>query len=369
MKIERADASHSDEINAFLATHVLHGDFNFSIERNSGYFDKLKLTSDEYETYFIRNARGKISACASLVFENSFIEGELKKICWLIDLRIGPDRKSSLFWIRHFFSLMFDRAQAHEADHIFSIVFKDAKHNLTSLIRPRKRHAHIPQFLHMKNFQMLSIHGKLPSLQNILSSIKIRPLNTNSLEELSLYLKSKSQNRLLGTDYTPELLLERLEKWPGFRKENFFVCTDKRKNIVGCYALWDGSPIQKLKLLDHGPHSRNFFYITKLLSLFGLARPMVGPGQSLDFYHMTHLYCDNSDIFELILHHAFFRTKKKYLVYPQFEDHIIQLPPKQFLHQNLDFALYTILPHGKAPSDKLRQNPFADPPDLGLWGI
>lgn len=369
MNLELAGPQHSDEINAFLETHVLHGDFDFSFIRKGDYFAKLKLRSEEHQTYFLRNKKGKIAACASLVFEECFVGGEKQKVCWLIDLRVGPDRRSSLFWMESFFTKLFEAARAKKCQHIFSVIFKDEKHNLGSLIRPQAKKRHMPQFLHMRNFKMLSIHGKLPNLGNLLSSIKIRRLNTNRLEELCLYLNSQSNQRLLGSEFTPDLIQKRLDEWPGFLKENFFVCYDKKKNIVGCYALWDSSPIQKIKLHQHHSHSQNFYYITKMLSLFGLARPMAKPGQNLDFYFMTHLYCDNSDIFELMLHHAFMRTRKKFLVYPQFEDHLIQLPPKQFLHQSLDFALYTILPHGENPKQSLRQNPFAPPPDLEIWSI
>lgn len=369
MHIEKAGPEHSEELNQFLETHILHGDFDFSFIRKDNYFAKLKLRSEEHETYFIRNKNQKIAACASLVFEESYIAGELQKICWLLDFRIGPDRKCSLLWIDNFFTQLFESAKNQGCKHIFSVIFKDEKHNLASLIRPRTRKRHIPQFLHMKNFKMLSIHGKLPSFQAILSSIRIKKLNENRLEELCLYLNTHSNQRLLGVKFSPDLLQKRLDEWPGFTKENFFVCYDKKKNIVGCYALWDPSPIQEIKIHQHNSYSQNFYYITKFLSLFGLARPPARPGKAFDFYHMTHLYCDNSDIFELMLHHAFFRTKKKALVYPQFEDHLIQLPPKQFLHQSLDFGLYTILPNGENPEQSLKQNPFAPPPDLEIWSI
>jgi hypothetical protein len=369
MEIVRATEKDAKELSEFVNSYVLHGDFSFQFVRSPSYFDKFKLRSDDFETYLLRGADNKIAASGSLVFENTYINGQQQKICWLVDLRIGSDRKAALHWVDHFFQILFERSRTNGCKHIFSVIFKDQKHNLASLIRPQSRKRQIPQFLHMKNFEMVSIHAKLPSFQSILSSIKIRRLNPNRLEELCLYLNQKTENRLFGTPFSPDLISKRLKEWPGFLQKNFFVCYDRRKNIVGCYALWDAKKIQELKLIEHGPHSRNFYYATKFLSLFGLARPMAKNSGLLDFYYMTHLYCDNSDIFERMLHHAFFRTRKKFLVYPQFEDHYVQLPPKQFMHQNLNFALYTILPHGESPDPELRQKPFSPPPDLEPWCI
>ncbi|MEC9283027.1 MAG: hypothetical protein VX642_09955 [Bdellovibrionota bacterium] len=369
MELIKAKAEHNLELIEFLGSQSIRGEIELRFMRENDFSTKLDLLGNEHETYFIRDEKQKVSACASLFFEDVYIDSEVQKVCWITDLRIGESKKASYHWMTRFFNKVFARAEALGAEHIFTTIFKEDRESINSLTRPRKRNRDLPQFLHMRNFDLVSLHGKLPGSRPLLTGIKIKKMNPNRLEELSQYLNSHSRHRVLGKIYTPEILAHRLESWNNFHEENFYICLDKRDRIVGSFALWDTSSFEKMQLINMNDRARNFYHITKLLSLFGLARPLPKIGNCLNFNYLTHLYCDNSDIFEKMIHFAFRRSKGKFLIYPQFEDHYIQLPPKRFLHQNLSFALYTILPQGERPSEKLRQKPFSPPPDIDIFSL
>ncbi|MAF90694.1 MAG: hypothetical protein CL674_05410 [Bdellovibrionaceae bacterium] len=369
MELLKASEKHNQELIQFLGSQSIRGEIELRFMREEDFGVKLKLLGNEHETYFIRDENDQISACASLFFEDVFIDSEIVKVCWITDLRIGDSKKASYHWMTRFFNKVFERASTLGAQHIFTTIFKEDRESINSLTRPRKRNRELPQFLHMRNFDLVSLHAKLPGSRPLLTGIKIKKMNPNRLEELSQYLNSHSKHRVLGKIYSPENLATRLESWTNFHEENFYICLDKRDRIVGSFALWDTSAFEKMQLINMNDRARNFYHITKLLSLFGLARPLPKIGNCLNFNYLTHLYCDNSDIFEKMIHFAFRKSKSKFLIYPQFEDHYIQLPPKRFLHQNLSFALYTILPQGERPSEKLRQKPFSPPPDIDIFSL
>ena len=369
MQIVRADSSHDAALMDFFSQQSIRGEMELRFVRDKSFFKKLDMFCQQHATYISQDDAGTIMATASIFFEQVYIHGQEKKICWLTDLRIGANKKQAYQWLKDLFAQVFQDARTQGAEHIFSAVFREDRESLRSLTRPRARHESLPQFLHMKNFDLVSLHGKLPGSRPFLSGLQIENLNTNRLEELSQFLNSHTERRLLGKCYSPEILAHRLENWEAFHRENFFVCYDKNRRLVGSFALWDIASFEKIQVIALTEHAQNFYQLTRWLSFLGLARPLPRPGDFLQFSYLTHLYCNNSDIFEEIIHFAYSQNSGKALIYPQFEDHFIQLPPKKFLHQNLSFGLYTILPQGQRPSEQLRQSPFEDPPDINIYAL
>ena len=174
MELLKASEKHNQELIQFLGSQSIRGEIELRFMREEDFGVKLKLLGNEHETYFIRDENDQISACASLFFEDVFIDSEIVKVCWITDLRIGDSKKASYHWMTRFFNKVFERASTLGAQHIFTTIFKEDRESINSLTRPRKRNRELPQFLHMRNFDLVSLHAKLPGSRPLLTGIKIK---------------------------------------------------------------------------------------------------------------------------------------------------------------------------------------------------
>lgn len=366
-RLELAEKKDEAEIQEFFEAQDIVEGFRYHLKRPNGLFKSYDLHLGEYKCFVLRsNQDNNIYGMATLIFREAYIQNQLEKICWATDLLIANQRDAITHWSNILFPELIKHIKEMDVKYCFTSVSKANAKAFNSLIRPGGTRKNKPRYHLISNYSLVSIHGKKPSfIQNFLNGIKIKPLNINRLEELCMYLNSKSQQRLLGVHYTPDLLLEREKVWPEFHLQNFYVAYDSKQNIVGTYCLWNSKNVQKMILKSYSSkRAENFRDILRFLSWFKLARPLPKVNEEFEFQNITHLFSDNSDIFESLVHHAYNRANHQFLLYPQFEDHFMRLAPKDFLSNSISYGLYCIMEAHEQLPEELRLNHYAPPPEL-----
>ncbi|MCB9649857.1 MAG: hypothetical protein H6730_25195 [Deltaproteobacteria bacterium] len=99
----------------------------------------------------------------------------------------------------------------------------------------------------------------------------------------------------MGDVMGPELFQRRLDAWPDFSLESFFIALDGGGRIVGATAPWNTHRFKRTRVLGYyGPMlrmKRAFNLGAKVLRY----PPLPEPGECLDFAFLSHLEVKDDD--------------------------------------------------------------------------
>lgn len=366
MKLIQATEADSDRLKEFFARMLLPGTIDFSIQRQGSFFDQYRLQSDDFETWMLEDGDGRLCGLASLVFRTGFIRGEKQTWCHATDLRIARSRQAVMQWAQHFLPVLERACTDRNCRQVFSVVEQSDSQAYNALIRPTS-HARrkLPRYFLAHRFHVVTLHGRVPLAPKPLTSIRLKPLEMSDVEPLCAYLREQAKARALANVYEPNDFLEDFKRWPGYRWEDFRIARDNKGNIVGCAGLWNGSQVQNFVPQTYKGFAHTLHQSLNLISWVGLARPTAQPERPMPMRFLTHLNCDNAEVFYRLADEAFSRLgPKEFLAYGHFKGHWKTLPPRAFIAAAMRFGLYTILPpQGEAPA-WLTPNPEGLPPEF-----
>jgi hypothetical protein len=118
------------------------------------------------------------------------------------------------------------------------------------------------------------------------------------------FLARQERERRFGYVMSERLLARRLESWPGFGLDSFFLVRNSRQRIVGCAAPWDTSSFKRTRVLGyHGAMKLVQLAFNTLATMAGFPR-LPPPGDCFRFVFLTHLHVEREDpaiLHELLL--------------------------------------------------------------------
>lgn len=365
MSIKKCFGDNEQELKTYLRDSILPGPIDLQIERPMGFWRPYELQANHFSTYALRNDEEKIRGMATLLSRKGWLQNSYENIAFLSDTRLSAQKSTIAEWASELLNLLYYYREEQGVSYFFSVLSRLQGEAFSSLVRPRITRKNIPRYYLLRNFYAVWILGKLPLISSPMRTLEIRSAQKNDFEALANYLKHKSKGRVLSFDYTPELLYERLQFWPGLNE--FWIALDSDKNIVGCVAPWNASQVQQYRIANFNGAADAFRTLVSTLSLLGITKSFAGVGETLNFQYLTHFYANNADIFYALLHKAYEKVKKnEFLVYTHYEKNAITTPPKEMISVELPLALYTILPHGEDLPHFLRTNPMTPPPELEI---
>ncbi len=339
---------------------------DITINRKNSFFDKYKLQSEDFDTFIMEDRRGEIHGVATLLYRDALIQGTPTLIGYGTDLRVSANRQATLQWPELFFPAFKDSLEKRNCKLTFSVINFSQIQAMNALIRPRAQRRDIPRYYLIRKFDLVSLHGRTPFLQgNPLNTVKIFEGTPNDLEPLVEYLKKKTESHLFAFPYSIEFMENRFKKWKGLSIEKFLIAKDVHGNIVGCCAPWSNAHLQTLDVTKYSDLGESFHLLSRLISIVRMGKALPASGQPLKLSYLTHLNCDNPDIFRRLLKSALKRSPRdEFLVYVNFDRDAATLPPPVFISSTLRFAMYSVLaPETPLPS-YLQPSPFSPPPEL-----
>lgn len=346
MKHLRATEQDSEKIKAFFDSKTIMGSIDFSIRRDGNFFDQYRLMSDDYETHLLLDNDEEILGLASLVFREGFVQGEKTIWGYATDLRIAPTRMAILRWAEHFVPILEAACQERRCQYVFSTVHTNDNQVYNALIRPASHSRRsLPRYHLANKFKLIFLHGQMPFAPKPLPSIRLHPLEENDIEALCSYLMERSKLRPMASIYHPDHFLEQLKRWPGLTQGDFRIAKDKTGQIIGCAGLWNSRAVQSLIPQTYHGLALTRHQSLKAMGFFGLARPTPEPGSVFPIRMLTHLACDNAEVFYRLVHDAFSRLNPgEFLAYLHFRGHWRTLPPISYIATSLPMGLYMIIP-------------------------
>jgi hypothetical protein len=209
---------------------------------------------------------------------------------------------------------------------------------------------------------LTTLHGIYPWAKTPLEGISIDHAKSTDIGELTNYLNKKSQNQIFHTEWRVHTLFERIKRWKSLKLEDFLIARSIDGQIIGCLAPWGGQHVEHLVPVEYSRIAENFRQFLKFGKYLGISRPIVksskksGKANALPITYLTHLQCDNHDIFSSLIYRAWQEAgPHQFLAYLNFTDDFHLKPPEHWIAVQADWALYSLLP----PDEQLY--PFLSP--------
>lgn len=365
MKLKRATHLDDEDLKTFFNQQTIAGLFDYQIQRPNSFFDHYKLTTDDFETFMLKDDAGNIQAIVSILFKKAYINHQEQTVGYVTDLRVARSREATLNWAQTFMPAVQEARRSRECEYIFSDLEQYESKASNLLLRRRNRDIKLPRYHLFQKFFLCVVYGKRFFADKPLSSIKIDYGRTEDLSSISRYLREKSVRRPLRYNLTEEELERRCRSWPNFSAQNFLVARNNQGEIIGCMAPWNNSDVQRIVPQKYHDKSFRVYSTSKTLSLLSLTRPLPNEGNAFRVKHITHSACNNPDIFYSLLSRAYDDCQNKELiVYPNYIGDYSTRPPASFVSVKIPYGFYTLLDQGKKLPSFLHPNPFQRAPDF-----
>ncbi len=365
MKLFRATQQDDEDLKRFFGEQVVPGIYNYRVTRPNSFFDQYKLTTDDHQTFLLRDDDQKIQAMASILFRKGYVNAQEQTVGYVTDLRVSGSRKATLSWGKEFVPVMESEIDKRNCQFIFSDLEQYESKAYNTLLRRRSRLSRMPRYHLFRKFNIIVIYGKAFFADPLLRSIKIDYGRTEDAEAISRYLMEKSVRRPLRFNLSVEELERRCREWPNFSIQNFIVARNQDGKIIGCMAPWNNRDVQRVIADKYHHKSFQVYSTSRTLSALRLARPLPKPGDPFKVKHITHAAYDNPDIFNSLLTRAFDDcSNQELLIYPNYYGDYATRPPASFVHVKIPYGFYTLLENQKTLPRYLHPNPFTKAPDF-----
>ena len=102
MNLQVATPHDDEELKSFFNQQVIKGLYDYKVVRPNSFFDQYKLTTNDYQTYYLRDDDGSICALASILFRKTYLNHQEQMVGYVTDLRVSNSRKATLSWTKEF---------------------------------------------------------------------------------------------------------------------------------------------------------------------------------------------------------------------------------------------------------------------------
>ena len=310
-RIRPATAVDNERLLAFQTRHAMRGALPLRFDRSPDYFALHRCHSGDYRTWLAEDSAGRVKGMASMVVRDGYLAGERRRIAYLGDLRIAPDRELARTWVDYVGDRLADLARHDAVQHAYCCVIRDNRLATQSLFGTGKR-ARLG-FRHWRGYSNVSIYARRIAARRS-GSVRITNASNADADALRAFLDQESRSQPFGCVFTADEFARRLSTWPDFGIERFLVARTAQGRIVGCVAPWDAGRIKRI-LLERLPRSlgvlrHGFNAIAPLLG----RPPIAGLGQPLQDVYLTHLHVSgrDPDIARALLDAVWQRERSRY---------------------------------------------------------
>lgn len=275
----------------FRDVHV-SGELDVNQERDPDFAALSRLHHGSAHTFLARDHEDRPAALGTVISRPGWLDGQRVTTGYLCDLRVRPGFRGGATLARHMAEALRWVRSETGAEVFETVVFDDNELARKVLTGPGAARRGQATYHVMTPFRMFSVQFTRPRRG---PSDRVRRARPEDLGELTNFLTERGRSRVLGWDFSGDLLQRRLADWPGFGLERFWIARDGSGRISGCLASWDPSPVKRTRVLGyHGRMlwvKRSFNLVAPLLRVPSLPQP----GSCFRFAFLTHLEVVDDD--------------------------------------------------------------------------
>ena len=292
--VRRAHAADNEALCEVVRRVHLRSQLDVTQERDPDFFALPRMHLGEYAVYLGVNAEGFVGGCGSVMVRPGWVDGEVRKVGYLSDLRAVPGFKGARALPAAYHRALELARDEHGAELFYTVIFDDnavARRALVGRGEDRRR-AGQPVYRVMTPFTMTSLQFALPMRG---PRGRVRRAKDADRDALVDFLSARARRRVMGDVMGPELFARRLEAWPDFGLESFFIATDGGGRIVGAAAPWNTHRFKRTRVLGYDDGMERVKRAFNLGARLLRYPPLPEPGGCLDFAFLSHLEVEDDD--------------------------------------------------------------------------
>jgi len=279
-------------------------------KREPDFFAFSRLSGNQSLIFIMENQDKSIGGYGMLSKKKVYIEGELKTVGYLTDIRISDSlhRQTRFEWRSLYHEMLKNKHLIEEiadCSCFYSIIMGDNQQSLNAFTKG-KRGVIYRNFCNFKSVNILfryNIFKKINDLE-VRENYIVNAASEDDLPEIRNFLHSENKNKTFGYNFCADgedELMKRFRNWDQFSISSFILVRDKSNKIVACTAPQMFSSHKSLII-----EKLNFKF--RLLGLVAgmLGLPKLVKGEELKICFLTHL--------EISSHLSFLIRKKIFLL-------------------------------------------------------
>lgn len=303
MLIRQASAADNTNLLDFQALRAMQGGLPMRFDRGPDYFALHRCHAPDHRTWVAESEVGELKGIASLVVRDGYLQGDVQPVAYLGDLRLVPDRRLSRSWMAEVKVRLSEVARETGAQHAYCCVIRGNRLAAQSLLGGRR--ANPLMLSHWRGYSNVAVYGQRgwPGTLRNADNVRIVQAQPGHADALRAFLDSESAGQPFGCVFSEAEFSRRLNTWPDFAIQSFFLALDARNNVVGCVAPWDAGQIKRV-VLEKMPLSHQALRLAFNACAPLLGRPAIAaPGQALQDIYLSHLQVRqrNPQIFAALL--------------------------------------------------------------------
>lgn len=286
-------ATEADEagLRRLLRENPIPGSIALSFEREPNYFAASALEGPFHQTIVAREAEtGSVIACGNRAVRPLFVNGAVRDIGYMSQLRVRPDYGQGLYLARGLAG-GFKQYQALHQDgrapfYLLSVIEANvpARRLLTSGL------AGYPQmraYTRLFTYAVYPLRAK-PPLQLPRSLRLIRGVETYAAQIVECLNRNGARKQ-----FAPYWTLDSLFAF-NLKVSDFFLALDGER-VVGCLACWDQSAFKQTIVRGYSGALARWRGLVNLASRAGLAPSLPEPNTPLHYCYASHVAIDEDD--------------------------------------------------------------------------
>jgi hypothetical protein len=260
--------------------------FEIKFTREPDFLTFLNYQSDKYFVIVIENEDDKVVGLGSINFRPYQIDGKTHLIGYMSDLRVKANKRQREMWKNFVSDLIVHSEEIEEFGGcpflVASIIDKNEK-AMKAMTKLNHHYDMVPAW----NYQMTSILSRKP-----FAALFRKPSNEYQIDHISskkvlldFLGRQQADQGFRQTMHSDGELQRRLQSWSNFSIDNFKAITNKKGEIVACFAPWSASDGRKL-VINRMPQSLKLL----LKVIKSLGKDLPAEGEEIKILYLTHLY-------------------------------------------------------------------------------
>ncbi|MDP2310012.1 MAG: hypothetical protein Q8P18_28600 [Pseudomonadota bacterium] len=235
-------------------------------------------------TWLARDPEGQAVAIGSVIVRDGWLDGARIRTGYLCDLRVRPGFRGGLALAACYPRVLAHIARVTGAEVFTTVIFDDNEVARKVLSGKGAERRGQPVYRPMTPFDMTSVQFT----RRRRAPARVVAATEADRAEIGDFLARRGQERVLGEDFTGDLLDRRLADWPGFSLADFLLVREGGR-LVGCCAPWDTRDVKRTRVVGYnGP----MVWVRRAFDLgafFLRYPPLPAPGECFRFAFLTHL--------------------------------------------------------------------------------
>lgn len=274
---------------------TMDADLKIATERGPDFFALYDMENERDDQYvFAIELDGRVEGIASLLRREAWLDGRRVVTGYMTDLRFTRAiRGGVIFGPR--FGREFARVAAEVGTEVlYTLVFDGNAAAKKALVDRDARYPDKPLYRPLRSFVVTSVLLAHPRPIRKTPYVVTRG-TAKDVDELLAFLETDQRTRPFGDVLHEGRFTRRLERWPGFSPESFYLARSARGTLVGCFAPWDAEAVKRYRVLGYRGSMKGVKLGYGLLSKVLGSTPLPDPGELLRYLYATHLCVPSHD--------------------------------------------------------------------------